>query len=90
MLHDENNFSADGLQELTHRLCYSYCSTPTAVSVAPSLYYAGLLAARARYHRKLSEDIKKLDTEQQLASYSRGHKELHSGNDDNLLFFCAV
>ncbi|TPX33837.1 hypothetical protein SmJEL517_g03304 [Synchytrium microbalum] len=50
VIYDENNFSADGLQELTYRLCYLYCRATRAVSVCPPAYYAHLLAARARFH----------------------------------------
>ncbi|KAI8917692.1 Piwi domain-containing protein [Powellomyces hirtus] len=50
VLYDENNFTADGLQELTYRLCYLYCRATRAVSVCPPAYYAHLVAARARFH----------------------------------------
>ncbi|KAJ3011116.1 hypothetical protein HKX48_007014 [Thoreauomyces humboldtii] len=50
VLHDENSFTSDGLQELTYRLCYLYCRATRAVSVVPPAYYAHLVAARARYH----------------------------------------
>ncbi|KAI9106068.1 Piwi domain-containing protein [Phlyctochytrium arcticum] len=50
VLHDENTFTADGLQELTYRLCYLYCRATRAVSVCPPAYYAHLVAARARFH----------------------------------------
>ncbi|TPX63495.1 hypothetical protein SpCBS45565_g06583 [Spizellomyces sp. 'palustris'] len=50
VLHDENHFTADGLQELTYRLCYLYCRATRAVSVCPPAYYAHLVAARARFH----------------------------------------
>ncbi|KAJ3124783.1 hypothetical protein HK098_000874 [Nowakowskiella sp. JEL0407] len=49
-LFDENQFSADGLQQLTYRLCYLYCRATKAVSVCPPAYYAHLVATRARYH----------------------------------------
>jgi eukaryotic translation initiation factor 2C len=56
-LHDENDFTADGLQELSYRLCYLYCRATRAVSVVPPAYYAHLVATRARFHSKdLSED----------------------------------
>ncbi|RKO93090.1 Piwi domain-containing protein [Blyttiomyces helicus] len=50
VLHDENRFSADALQELTYRLCYLYCRATRSVSVCPPAYYAHLVAARARFH----------------------------------------
>ncbi|KAJ3089874.1 hypothetical protein HK102_005260 [Quaeritorhiza haematococci] len=50
VLHDENRFTADALQELTYRLCYLYCRATRSVSVCPPAYYAHLVAARARFH----------------------------------------
>ncbi|KNC97956.1 uncharacterized protein SPPG_06944 [Spizellomyces punctatus DAOM BR117] len=50
VLHDENRFSPDALQELTYRLCYLYCRATRSVSVCPPAYYAHLVAARARFH----------------------------------------
>jgi hypothetical protein len=45
---DENNFSADELQQFTYHTCYTYVRSTRAVSMAPAAYYAHLLAARAR------------------------------------------
>ncbi|KAJ3190960.1 hypothetical protein HK101_008206 [Irineochytrium annulatum] len=50
VLHDENRFQPDALQELTYRLCYLYCRATRSVSVCPPAYYAHLVAARARFH----------------------------------------
>ncbi|TPX31606.1 hypothetical protein SmJEL517_g05103 [Synchytrium microbalum] len=50
VLYDENKFDADGLQELTYRLCYLYCRATRSVSVCPPAYYAHTVAARARFH----------------------------------------
>jgi eukaryotic translation initiation factor 2C len=50
ILHDENRFTADSLQELIYRMCYLYCRATRSVSVCPPAYYAHLVAARARFH----------------------------------------
>jgi eukaryotic translation initiation factor 2C len=50
VLFDENNFTADSLQELTYRLCYIYGRATRAVSIVPPAYYADLIATRARFH----------------------------------------
>jgi hypothetical protein len=50
ILRDENGFTADGIQELTYRLCYLYGRATRAVSVCPPVYYAQLVTARARFH----------------------------------------
>ncbi|XP_057792868.1 protein argonaute MEL1-like [Salvia miltiorrhiza] len=50
VLYDENEFSADGLQMLTNRLCYTYARCTRSVSVVPPVYYAHLAARRARHY----------------------------------------
>ncbi|RIA92803.1 Piwi domain-containing protein [Glomus cerebriforme] len=50
VLHDENNFSADDIQNLTYRLSYLYARCSSAISVVPPIAYAHLLAARARLY----------------------------------------
>jgi len=50
VLHDENKFTADQLQELTYKLCYIYGRATRSVSVVPAAYYADLVATRARFH----------------------------------------
>ncbi len=50
VLHDQNQFSANELQDLTYKLCYLYCRANRSVSIVPPAYYAHLVASRARYH----------------------------------------
>ncbi|OBZ91340.1 Protein argonaute 1 [Choanephora cucurbitarum] len=52
VLYDENKFTSDSLQELTYKLCYIYSRATRAVSIVPAAYYADLVAARARFHRR--------------------------------------
>ncbi|KAG0027885.1 Eukaryotic translation initiation factor 2C [Podila clonocystis] len=52
VLVDENRFTADGLQELSNKLCYIYARCTRSVSMVPPVYYAHLVAARARMHAK--------------------------------------
>ena len=56
VLWDENGFSSNDLQLLTFQLCHMYCRCPRSVSIPAPVYYADLIATRARYHikRKLS------------------------------------
>ncbi|KAI1316171.1 hypothetical protein EDD11_010343 [Mortierella claussenii] len=51
VLLDENNFTSDSLQELTYRLCHVYARCTKSVSIVPSVYYAHLLAFRARHYQ---------------------------------------
>ncbi|KAI5077233.1 hypothetical protein GOP47_0007057 [Adiantum capillus-veneris] len=48
VLVDENNFTVDELQELTHALCYTYARSTTAVSTVTPIAYAHLAATHAR------------------------------------------
>ncbi|OCF58806.1 hypothetical protein L486_03296 [Kwoniella mangroviensis CBS 10435] len=45
---DENNFTADRMQGLCNDLCYSYARSSRAVSLVPVVYYADLIAWKAR------------------------------------------
>lgn len=50
VLHDEIGMTADGLQELTFRLCFLYAHATRAVSICPAIYYADEAASA---HSKL-------------------------------------
>ncbi|KAL8652070.1 MAG: hypothetical protein Q9226_004420 [Calogaya cf. arnoldii] len=45
---DENGMNADGLEALTHNLCYLFGRATKAVSLCPPAYYADLLCERGR------------------------------------------
>ncbi|KAL8858190.1 MAG: hypothetical protein Q9178_005367 [Gyalolechia marmorata] len=45
---DENSMDADGLESLTHNLCYMFGRATKAVSLCPPAYYADLLCERGR------------------------------------------
>ncbi|KAI9340830.1 Piwi domain-containing protein [Obelidium mucronatum] len=51
VLYDENNFSSDDLQEITYRMCYLFARASRSVGVVPAVYYAHLVAYRARCYR---------------------------------------
>ncbi|SAM03101.1 hypothetical protein [Absidia glauca] len=76
VLYDDNKFTPDALQELTYRLCYIYGRATRAVSICPPAYYADLVAARARFHRKGEnwEDTdatsESMDSDAQMASFA--------------------
>ncbi|KAG0229804.1 hypothetical protein BGW42_001330 [Actinomortierella wolfii] len=50
VLYDENNFTADQLQDFTYKLCHLYARCTRTVSVVPPAAYAHIVAARARFH----------------------------------------
>ena len=43
---DENNFTADELQNLIYCLCYTYAHVTRALPTVPAVYYAQILAVR--------------------------------------------
>jgi len=50
ILHDENKFTPDSLQELTYRMCYLQGRSTRSVSIVPAVYHADLVCFRARCH----------------------------------------
>lgn len=48
VLRDENGLGADGLEQLTHNLCYMFGRATKSVSICPPAYYADLLCERGR------------------------------------------
>jgi eukaryotic translation initiation factor 2C len=53
VLVDENGMSSDTVQKLTYEMCYLFCRATRAVSICPPVYYADILAYRARYHTSM-------------------------------------
>lgn len=64
---DEIGFTADELQTLTYRLCYTFARCTRSVSIVPSAYYSHLVAFRARYF-----SFDGSDTMSQVSSVSGG------------------
>ena len=50
VLWDENMFSADDLQNLTYQLCHTYARCTRSVSIPAPVFYAKLVAIRARHY----------------------------------------
>ncbi|KAG1256210.1 hypothetical protein G6F68_009881 [Rhizopus microsporus] len=83
VLHDENKFTSDALQELTYRMCYIYSRATRSVSIVPAAYYADLVATRARFHCRNNDwsetnatSESTIDAETQIASYAVVKPEL--------------
>ncbi|XP_035227948.1 protein argonaute-4-like isoform X2 [Stegodyphus dumicola] len=56
VLHDDNKFTADDLQQLCHFLCHSYIRCTRSVSIPAPVLYADLAAARAKKYADLFID----------------------------------
>ncbi|GMT00939.1 hypothetical protein PENTCL1PPCAC_23113 [Pristionchus entomophagus] len=52
VLWDENNFTSDEIQVLTYSMCHTYVRCARSVSIPAPVYYADLVATRARCHIK--------------------------------------
>ncbi|RUS13746.1 Piwi domain-containing protein [Endogone sp. FLAS-F59071] len=50
VLHDENKFTPDALQELTNKMCYLQGRCTRSVRIVPAVYHADLVCFRARCH----------------------------------------
>jgi hypothetical protein len=76
VLYDESKFTSDAIQELIYRLCYIYGRATRAASLVPAAYYADLVAARARFHRRgenwsdTDATSKSMDDDAQMASFA--------------------
>jgi eukaryotic translation initiation factor 2C len=57
VLYDENDLSADAIQQGVHNASYLYARATKAVSLVPAAYYADLVCEQARYwiHRFLNQ-----------------------------------
>ncbi|CAO4367291.1 unnamed protein product [Caenorhabditis nigoni] len=50
VLWDDNDMTADQLQQLTYQMCHTYARCTRSVSIPAPAYYAHLVAMRARFH----------------------------------------
>ncbi|KAM3232040.1 protein argonaute 5 [Capsicum chacoense] len=91
VLFDENNFTADAIQNVTNYLCYTYARCTRSVSLVPPAYYAHLAAFRARYYIEDDADLRSTTdgggTREQRATEVRPLPEIHR-NVKNVMFYC--
>lgn len=50
VLHDDNKYTSDEVQHICYQLCHLYGRCPRSVSLPAPVYYADLVAMRAKYH----------------------------------------
>ncbi|KAI5953058.1 hypothetical protein KGF57_004050 [Candida theae] len=48
VLHDENKYTSDKIQQITYNLCHTFGRATKSVKVVPAAYYADLLCTRGR------------------------------------------
>ncbi|KAH8830505.1 argonaute-like protein [Flagelloscypha sp. PMI_526] len=94
VLYDENNFTADGIQQLSFALCHVYARSTRSVSIPAPVYYADIVAARAKNHYDPEASVAFSDSMtqdsqeagQSLDSFRRNFMPVHP-NQANLMFF---
>ncbi|RIA92820.1 Piwi domain-containing protein [Glomus cerebriforme] len=88
VLYDENNFSADGIQTLTYRLCYLSARCTLSISQVPAVYYAHLIANRAKhYYRWEGEEKSDISGSSGKSEISVGSIEEIKNGLANAMFF---
>ncbi|KAF8992551.1 argonaute-like protein [Cyathus striatus] len=92
VLYDENNFSADALQNLSFALCHVYARSTRSVSIPAPVYYADIVCSRAKNHFDPSQGID-IDGNSDggrggdsLDDFRRNFKPLHS-KQERLMYF---
>ncbi|KAI8354349.1 Piwi domain-containing protein [Mortierella sp. GBAus27b] len=79
VLHDENKFTSDDLQDFTFKMCHLFARCTRTVSMVPPAYYAHMVAARARFHSRSEHWSDSASTESgagDAASYASVKPEL--------------
>ncbi|KAH8105885.1 argonaute-like protein [Cristinia sonorae] len=86
VLYDENNFQADGLQQLSFALCHVYARSTRSVSIPAPVYYADIVCSRAKHHYDPDAQMDFTETETatgsdalaQLKRFQSNFKPLHA------------
>ncbi|KAK7444785.1 hypothetical protein VKT23_015102 [Stygiomarasmius scandens] len=72
VLHDDNNFSVDALQDLCYTLCHVYARSTRSVSIPAPVYYADIVCARAKNHFPPTSRFSMSDTATQVSGSAAG------------------
>jgi len=93
VIYDDNNFSADAMQNLSFALCHVYARATRSVSIPAPVYYADIVCSRAKNHYTPGSDLDLAETatttshaDTQLEAFKQGYKPLHP-NMSNLMYF---
>ncbi|KAF8313410.1 Piwi-domain-containing protein [Clavulina sp. PMI_390] len=97
VLLDENNFSPDGIQQLSFALCHVYARSTRSVSIPAPVYYADIVCSRAKNHYdpnasgmyRFSDDMSQFSGGRPQASlddFRSGFKPLHP-TTERLMYF---
>ncbi|CAD5229313.1 unnamed protein product [Bursaphelenchus okinawaensis] len=92
VLWDDNGFNADELQAMTYHLCYTYGRCARSVSIPAPVYYADLVANRARCHLKRHIADLRVDGNGPSGANKMNHnsRQTETNNDQIMQNFVAV
>lgn len=94
VIYDDNNFSADAIQNLSFSLAHVYARATRSVSIPAPVYYADIVCARSKNHFSPDVSLETTDAESQASSaveaqlerYKREYKPLHDNMSRNMYF----
>ncbi|KAL5530679.1 hypothetical protein ACEPAF_6937 [Sanghuangporus sanghuang] len=92
VLLDENNFTPDGIQQLSYALCHVYARSTRSVSIPAPVYYADIVCARAKNHfdPKFKEESETYTSDEtavkSLEEYKEHFKNLHESAQYKMYF----
>ncbi|KAL5488099.1 hypothetical protein ACEPAI_6207 [Sanghuangporus weigelae] len=92
VLLDENNFTPDGIQQLSYALCHVYARSTRSVSIPAPVYYADIVCARAKNHfdPKFKEESDTHTSDEtavkSLEEYKEHFKNLHESAQYKMYF----
>ncbi|TFY78817.1 hypothetical protein EWM64_g5198 [Hericium alpestre] len=96
VLHDDNNFTPDGLQSLCFTLCHVYARSTRSVSIPAPVYYADIVCSRAKHHYDPSQGLdlsmsesatNTTEAAQNLQAFQAAFKPLNPGMRSKM-YFC--
>jgi eukaryotic translation initiation factor 2C len=94
VLYDENNYSADAMQNMSFSLCHVYARATRSVSIPAPVYYADIVCSRAKHHYTPGSDLDLSETATQsssqavtqLEAYTRGYQQLNEKQTKYMYF----
>jgi len=92
VLHDDNGFNSDTLQQLSFALCHLYARSTRSVSIPAPVYYADIVCSRAKFHYDPSLNLNLSETMTQSSAagstdpYIAQFRPLNANQAGNMYF----
>jgi eukaryotic translation initiation factor 2C len=84
---DEIGFTADEIQTITYKLCYTFARCTRSVSLVPAAYYSHLLAFRARFFQLDGSETASVASGESYDSFDVDTRMLEIHNDLKQVMF---